>query len=208
MVRILDVISQYLHDHVVRILGFHLFFDQVCFFDVEFISQLLEHINDTTRLKFISICFRCFVRQSIIRHRFNIRLHELEKRCQCLFCWSRNESSAPHLHQSLHQFCLVPVVRLFLEHTNSPCNGVNRLGVVCEGCRVVCLLLSSHICCCLLISFPSTDVLLQFKDSVREFFDLHSFQINEGIQLFNFLIPCCNLITFGAFRVSAPLGKC
>mmetsp|Transcript_23661 Transcript_23661/g.43301 ORF Transcript_23661/g.43301 Transcript_23661/m.43301 type:complete len:238 (-) Transcript_23661:92-805(-) len=110
-------------------LGVHLRLLQACALLSELVQQLLQHVDHTRGLKFISVCLRCC--HLSLPRRFEHAHSLVQEKVKCplgLFRDKVEMVQVPHLNKGLS---LLAVIVLLLKHSNGTLQSIDRFRVVC-----------------------------------------------------------------------------
>mmetsp|Transcript_136230 Transcript_136230/g.423333 ORF Transcript_136230/g.423333 Transcript_136230/m.423333 type:complete len:709 (-) Transcript_136230:8-2134(-) len=207
MVRVLRVVLELLHDHLVRMLRLKLLAHELRPLVIEFVLQLLEHLHDAPRLELVGIGLRRLVEELVIGHGLDRGLCLLKEGRECGLRGWRQEGSLLHLEQGLHELRLRPVVGLLLQDANGLRQGVDGLGEVLERRPVVGLLLRAHVRGGGLVLLPAADVLLELRNAVRERPDAGIGLQDAAVEQLHALRALGDLPLLDPARIAAPLRE-
>merc|ERR1719512_38937 len=133
---------------------------EVVFLLAEFVQQLIQHVNDASRLKFITISLWGADIEMRISQLFHIRLRLLQECCQGLLRSLRNPREVAEPLQdltNLNQAGLGSLLSLLLQHCYSFCQCINRLGEVSLSGLEILFFFSTDISRRLRVFFPPAD---------------------------------------------------
>merc|ERR1719327_973382 len=156
--RRLDLRSQVLNQHLVRMASVALLLLEVRALVLELVLQLLEHVNDARRLELVGVRLRGRNGHRVLAELIPLRQESADHLLRVL----RDQVELAHPQE------LRAVVRLLLQRRDRALERVDRLGVVLVRRQVVRVLHLAHLRRRLLVALVDGDVLIQLRNLLRE----------------------------------------
>mmetsp|Transcript_24453 Transcript_24453/g.61133 ORF Transcript_24453/g.61133 Transcript_24453/m.61133 type:complete len:237 (+) Transcript_24453:1415-2125(+) len=184
--------------------GLHLLPIQLVLLVCELFLELLQHVDNASRLELVAVGLRSLVEQLLVGHLLNSRLCLLQEGDERLLGHKRHKLEVLDLEQGL---CLVHLVGLLLQDHQGLVQGSERLRVVGGSSLVVQGLLCPHVRSRLGVLLPTPDVFLELLDAVGQRLDEGRILLDPSPQPFDLRSACIDLVSLDPLLVLAPLVK-